>query len=174
MRKFILLLLISLIYNVSSSQTVNSTSYIEYPRLETDSNGFRVVVMTLEQAATLDNKLDLLKLLEDYKLSVDKYDSIFIKVINEKDNIIAIQNIQISKMTELLDIKDDQIENLKSQISNYLLKEITYESELLNKNEEIDLHLERIRRLENKILWGGIGSGVIIVFTTILAIISSK
>jgi hypothetical protein len=176
MKKFLLVILSLLMVNSVYSQinTDSLVSPIEYPKLETDSNGVRVVIMTLEQAAKLDNKLDLLKLLEDYKLSVSNLDSIFVKVVVEKDNIIAMQNFQISKMSELLDNKDSQIENLRLQISNYVLKEITYESELRNKNKEIDLHLKRIRNLENKVLWGGIGSGFIIVVTTVFAIISSK
>jgi hypothetical protein len=176
MKKFLLVILALLMVNSVYSQinTDSLVSPIGYPKLETDSNGVRVVIMTLEQAAKLDNKLDLLKLLEDYKLSVSNLDSIFVKVVVEKDNIIAMQNFQISKMSELLDNKDSQIENLRLQISNYVLKEITYESELRNKNKEIDLHLKRIRNLENKVLWGGIGSGFIIVVTTVFAIISSK
>jgi peptidoglycan hydrolase CwlO-like protein len=177
MKKFLLAMLTLFMINSVYSQNVKTDSLvspIEYPKLETDSNGVRVVVMTLEQAAKLDNKLDLLKLLEDYKISVSNLDSIFVRVIVEKDKIIAMQSFQISKMSELLDNKDSQIENLRLQISNYVLKEITYESELRNNKKEIDIHLKRIRNLENKVLWGGIGSGFIIVATTVFAIISSK
>jgi len=57
MKKFILTLMISLSSLLSFSQT------IDYPRIETDSLGNKVVVMTIEQAQKIDNNFEILNLL---------------------------------------------------------------------------------------------------------------
>jgi hypothetical protein len=110
--KIILTLLTFLIISITSF------SQIDYPRFDIDSMGQKVVVMTIEQAQILNNKAQLLSLLEQLDVQINNYDSICIKVINEKEIVIAKQDIQINNLKELANNKDQQIENLQEQIAN--------------------------------------------------------
>lgn len=142
--------------------TFSAFSQIEYPIIEKDSLGNAVVVFSIEQAQDIDNKLELLELLEKMDGQILDYDSLCIKVINEKDEVIAKQDIQIKKMTKLLDNKDDQVLNLKSQIIDYQVKEETYKRQLENKDREIELHEEKIKDQRNRMILGGSLGGAII------------
>jgi hypothetical protein len=61
---------------------------IKYPRYEKDSTGKEVVVLTIEQAQQLDNNTDLLVLFEKVNQQIGSYDSMCIKVINQKDEVV--------------------------------------------------------------------------------------
>lgn len=152
--------------------TINDSIAIEYPLISIDSLGNKIVILTMEQAKFIDNKLDVLNLLQDSDDLISDMDSICIKVINEKDQIIAKQDIKISKMDSLLVNRNDQIDNLKQQISIYEQSESILLQQLDNKDIVIDLHLDRIDKLEKKTLWGGITGGAIIV--TLVAILIGK
>jgi len=107
--------------------TINLYSQIDYPRIEQDSLGQKVVVMTIEQAQIIDNKLELLLLFEKMNAQISEYDSICVRVINDKEQIIAMQDIKIKELNNLNDNKDAQISNLKQQIIEYQTKELTYQ-----------------------------------------------
>lgn len=154
MKRMILLLTMLLTFSVFSQ--------IEYPIMEKDSLGNTVVIFSLEQAQDIDNKLELLELLEKMDGQILDYDSLCVKVVNEKDEVIAKQDIQIKKMTKLLDNKDDQVLNLKSQIIDYQAKEETYKKQLKNKDKEIKLHKDKISDQRNKMILGGSIGGAII------------
>jgi hypothetical protein len=140
-----------------------SAQVIDYPRFETDSLGQKVIVMTIEQAQALDNKTDLIPLFEKLNVQIGSVDSACIKVINEKDMVIASQDFQISNQKSLLIIRNKEILNLQGQIVDYKNKEVTYIKEIENKDKEIKLHLDKIRKQKvNMFLGGGIG-GVAIV-----------
>jgi len=145
---------------------------IEYPRYEVDSLGQKVVVMTIEQAQKLDNDTDLLALFEKLDSDLDDYDSLCVKVIAEKDVVIAQQTVQINQLKELNKNKDAQIDNLLSQINDYKNKEIGYIKEIANKNEEINLHLDKIREQKIKMIVGG-GLGGLVIIGLVIAIIAN-
>ena len=63
MKKFILLMMLIMTPLVSFSQT-------DYPKIETDSSGHKIVIMTIEQAQKVDNNLEILKLLQYKVVSV--------------------------------------------------------------------------------------------------------
>lgn len=173
MRK-ILLLIFMMMSLLSFSQTIDmSLSQIDstyYPLITTDSIGNKIVILTIEQAKYVDNQLDILNLLQESSDLINDIDSVCVKVINEKDFIIANQDIKISKMDSLLVNRDEQIDNLKQQIVTYQLSEYTYIQELRNKDSEIELHLNRIIDLEKKALLGGVTSGLIITALVTLLI----
>ena len=154
MKKMILLLTMLL--------TFSAFTQIEYPIIEKDSLGNTVVIFSLEQAQDIDNKLELLELLEKMDGQILDYDSLCVKVVNEKDEVIAKQDIQIETMTKLLDNKDDQVLNLKSQIIDYQAKEETYKKQLENKDREIELHEKKIKDQRNRMVIGGSIGGAII------------
>jgi glucan phosphorylase len=144
---------------------------IDYPRFETDSLGQKVVVMTIEQAQKLDNDTDMLSLFEKLDSDISSYDSICVKVISEKDIVIAQQTVQINQLKSLVENKDDQIVNLQSQINDYKNKELGYIKEISNKNEEINLHLDKIRDQKIKMIVGG-GLGGLTIIGLVIGIIS--
>jgi predicted RNase H-like nuclease (RuvC/YqgF family) len=146
----------------------NLFSQIEYPRFEKDSLGKLVVVMTVEQARELDNKAEGYELLKKIDKMNESANGVLIKIIGDKDKIIEELEIKIEKQGELLAIKDAQILNLGNQINNWAQKEKTFNKEIENKNEEIKILNEKINSQKNKLLFGGMGSGLIIVILAIL------
>jgi uncharacterized protein (DUF3084 family) len=139
------------------------SAQIEYPRIEIDSLGKEVVVMTIEQAQQLDNNSELLSLFEGLNSQMLNYDSICVKVINDKDYIISIQKLEISKLKESLDNKDDKIKTLQSEIDRHNQKILLLESQLLNRNELIEVKDQKIKDLKVKMYVGGGMSGLAIV-----------
>jgi hypothetical protein len=135
---------------------------IDYPLIHVDSLGKTVITMTIEQAQILDNKIDLLYLLEDINLRMYGTDSICLSVINEKGIIIANQDIKIYELESLLENKSQQVENIKNIIAQHQIKEMLYKDELSNKDKEISLHLDEVKRVRKKMRFSSIASGVII------------
>jgi chromosome segregation ATPase len=142
--------------------TLTAYSQIEYPRYDKDANGQAIVMLTIEQAQALDNSTDLLLLFEKLNSQVTSYDSVCLRVVDQKNVVIAEQTIQINKLKESLQNKDDQIANLQ----NTLIKKDevinTFQAELDNKNKEIDLHKGEIKRVKRKLIFAGVGGGLAI------------
>lgn len=159
---FILLLLC---YSICFSQT------IEYPKFETDSLGQKVVVLTVEQAQSLDNSTDLIPLFKQLNVQVGTVDSACLKVVNDKDRVIAKQQVQIDNQKELILSNDKAISNLQNQIRDYNNKEILYKREIENKNKEINLHLDKITDLQVK-MWVGGTLGSLAIIGLVVSIIA--
>lgn len=160
MKKLIILFTLFLFTLTSFSQQ------IDYPVIHVDSLGNTVITMTIEQAQILDNKTDLLYLIEKANSQMVDVDSVCIRVVNEKEEVIIKQNIRIIELKDLVDNKDEQIENLQRRITDYHLKEILFKKEIENKDKEINLHLGEIRRVKRRSLIGGITGGAIIITLT--------
>ena len=140
-----------------------SAQVIDYPRFETDSLGQKVIVMTIEQAQVLDNQIELIPLFEKLNIQIGSVDSACIKVVNEKDVVIASQQVQINDQKSLLLVKDKEISNLQGQIIDYKNTELTYIKEIENKDKEIKLHLDKIHSQKVKMFIGGGIGGVAII-----------
>lgn len=140
-----------------------SAQTIDYPRYEVDSLGQKVVVMTIEQAMKLDNNSELLTLFEKLNSQLGEYDSICIKVINDKEKVISIQTVEISKLKESLNIKDEQIASLQHRIAEYIVNIGILQDQVKNREDVISEKDKQIRGLKTKMIFGGIGSGVAIV-----------
>jgi hypothetical protein len=150
--------------------TLFSLAQSDYPKVTVDSSGIAVVTMTLEQAQVLDNKAELLDLFEKLNGQLGDYDSVCIRVINEKDIVIAKQDVQIKKLNDLSNNKDKQIENLQSQIADYKKSELLSKELISNKDKEIGEHKDEIKRLKTKMVIGGSTGGLIIIGLIILLI----
>lgn len=162
-------LLFALMFLVTSSVFAQ----IEYPRHEKDSLGQSVVIMTVEQAQALDNSTDLLVMFEKLNSQIAEYDSVCLKVIADKDRIIAAQTIQIAKLKETCDNKDQQIIDLQKIISKREETIVNLDLQL-KKSEEIQLVYKReVRRLKTKIIVGGSLGGLSII-GLIIGIIAIK
>jgi hypothetical protein len=158
MKKF-LLLIVGLVLSLSAY----SQTKIDYPKFETDLNGQQVLVMTIEQAQALDNSTDLLVLLEKQSTQIGTYDSICVKVINDKDQVIASQKMEIAKLKESINNKDQQIKALQGEIASYLKKILILEEEVTNRQKVIDEKNLQLRKMKTKMVAGGLGGGVAII-----------
>lgn len=152
---------------------LNLFAQIEYPRYELDSLGQKVIVMTIEQAQALDNSTDLIPLFNKLNVQVGSVDSACIKVVNEKDVVIAKQQVQINDQKSLIDTKDKEINNLQQRIDNYKVNEIFYQQEIKNKDDEINLHLDKIHDQKVK-MWVGGSLGGLSIIGLIIGIILIK
>ena len=160
MKKF-LSLMVGLVLSLSAFSQYSKP--IEYPKFETDSNGQQVIVMTIEQAQALDNSTDLLALMERANSQIGQYDSVCVKVINDKEEVIASQKLEIAKLKESLNNKDQQIKALQGEVAAYLKKILILENEVANRQQVIDEKNLQIRKMKTKMVFGGIGGGVAII-----------
>ena len=161
MKKF-LSLIVGLVLSLSAYSQYSQPK-IEYPRYETDSLGQQVLVMTIEQAQCLDNGTDLLVLLQKINTQMGDYDSVCVKVINDKEVVIASQKMEIKKLKESLVNKDEQIKALQGEVASYLKKILILESEVANRQQVIDEKSLQLRKMKTKMVVGGLGGGVAII-----------
>jgi hypothetical protein len=147
-------------------------SQIEYPRYEKDSLGQTIVLLTVEQAQKLDNNTDLLSLFRKLDAQLLDYDSLCIRVIGDKDNIIAKQTVQINSLKETLTVKGAEIDNLQKRINEKDSEIANLNSEIKNKNDEIDLHKDEMRKGKTKAFLLGAGGGFFtgIILTLLLVL----
>lgn len=139
------------------------TPEIKYPRFETDSLGRKVIVMTIPQAMKLNNNSDLLEKFEAQDIKMKEYENLCVKVISEKDVIIAKLNLTVSKQEGQLLIKDEKIESLQSEILGWIKRNNILEKQLSNRQGVIDEKDKQLGRLKTKmIIGGGLGSLAII------------
>lgn len=144
---------------------------ISYPRYEIDSNGRKVVVMTIEQAQKLDNSTDLLKLIEELNINIGSYDSVCIKVINDKEKIIASQKIEIDIFKNIVNNRNEQIISLQNQILAYEKKIKLMQEESGIKDQIVTEQDKQIKKLKTKMVIGGIGSGAAIIALILVLIL---
>ena len=160
--KNFLSLIVGLVLSLSAYSQY-SQAKIDYPKFETDSNGQQVLVMTIEQAQALDNSTDLLALLEKQSTQIGQYDSVCVRVINDKEQVIASQKLEIAKLKESLNNKDQQIKSLQGEVAAYLKKILILEEQVDNRQQVIDEKNLQIRKMKTKMVFGGIGGGVAII-----------
>jgi chromosome segregation ATPase len=158
------------IFSLLLTLTSLAQSNIDYPRFDIDSNGQQVVVMTIQQAQSLDNSTDLLILMEKANSQIGSYDSICLKVINDKEEVIVAQRVEISKLRQSLDNKDEQISSLQKEINSYIKKVEILEKQLANRNGVIDEKSKQITKLKIKMIVGGVG-GAITIIALVLGIV---
>ena len=160
MKKILLLIMILISFNIYSQ---------DYPRIELNNKGEKIVVFTLEQAQKIDNDLEILELMKVARVKCDSLNLSYIKVIDEqKGEIIILKklNVELSKNEK---DKDKQISNLSEQNSN-LQKNI----DLCNKeNSNKDKEIEGLNDDIKKVKWKSLGSGFVAgVVLTLLAIVA--
>lgn len=158
--KKIYTILMTLILTTMFSQV---TPKIKYPKFEIDSLGQKVIVMTIPQAMKLNNNSDLLEKFEKQDIKIQQYETLCVKVISDKDQVISKLNIVIGQQNGQLLIKDDKIKSLQGEILGWMEKNKVLEKQLVNKQQVIDEKDKQIRKLNTKIILGGIGSGTIII-----------
>jgi len=146
-------------------------SKIDYPKIEKDANGESVVVMTIEQAQKLDNNTDLLILYKQLGEECALRDQLCVKVVNDKDKVIASQVLEISKLVEYNNTKESQIVTLQNTITEYQNKCSLLVAQVDNRQKVVTEKDLQIGILKSRFRWTGIGAGVIITVLTTLLII---
>lgn len=159
MRKLFTILTM-LIFTTMFSQV---TQEIKYPRFEKDSLGQKVIIMTIPQAMKLNNNSNILEKFEKLQAEMQDYENICIKVIDEKDKVIARLDVVITKQDGQLVAKDEKIEALQGEILSWMEKNNVLEKQLANRQEVIDEKDKQLSRLKTKMVVGGIGGSVIII-----------
>jgi hypothetical protein len=139
------------------------TPEIKYPRFETDSLGQKVMVMTIPQAMKLNNNSELLKKFEAQDIKMKEYETLCVRVISEKDEVIAKLNLTVSKQEGQLLVKDEKIKSLQGEILGWMKRNNILEKQLANRQGVIDEKDKQLGRLKTKmIIGGGLGSLAII------------
>lgn len=154
MRKFILTVVLSIFSLLSFSQT------IDYPRIETDSLGRKVVIMTIEQAQKVDNNLEIVNLLTKQGTECDSLNTAYLKVIDNQGKQISLLELDVKTLKEQLNDKDKQIANLQTQLSNEETSNNLCEDQKKNKDEEIKLLKKEVRKQKIQKVVGFIVGGV--------------
>jgi uncharacterized coiled-coil protein SlyX len=159
--KGIYTILMSLFFMVTFSQV---TPGIKYPKFEVDSLGQKVIVMTIPQAMKLNNNSDLLNKFEAQGIKMKEYETLCVRVISEKDVVIAKLNATIVKQESQLSEKDGKIKALQGEILGWMERNKVLESQLANRNQIIDEKNKQLSTLKTKmIIGGGLGSLSLIV-----------
>jgi uncharacterized protein (DUF3084 family) len=150
----------TLVFTTMFSQV---TQKIKYPRFEVDSLGQKVIVMTIPQAMKLNNNSNILEKFEQLQAEMQDYENICIKVINEKDEVIAKLDVVITKQDSQLVKKDEKINALQQEIIGWMQKNQVLQTEVVNRQKVIDEKDKQLSRLKTKMVVGGIGGSVVII-----------
>ena len=148
--KIVLSIMLVLISFLSYSQ--------EYPKIELNQRGEKVVVFTLSQAQKIDNDLEILSLLEKSKIQCDSLNLSYIRVIDSQNHQIVLFEKSVSELKSHIRDKDSQIDNLSTQIKNLEESNKICDEQKCIKDKQIsglkkDLKKEKIK----KWLFGGAG-----------------
>lgn len=142
----------------------------DYPRIELNDKGQKVVVFTLEQSQKIDNDLEIYALLKSARIQCDSLNISYVKVIDEQRNqIVLLKSINEQDVKQLSD-KDKQIKNLEDQNTN-LEKDVKLcDAQKINNQKEIDGLKDDIKKTKWKSLGSGFLVGVVSTLVTILLI----
>lgn len=165
--KKIFTILMTLVLTTMFSQV---TPEIKYPKFEVDSLGQKVIVMTIPQAMKLNNNSDLLEKFEAQDIKMKEYETLCVKVISEKDEVIAKQNVTIGHQDGQLLVKDEKIKSLQGEILGWMEKSHILEEKVANRQQVIDEKDKQLKRLKLKMVVGGVG-GVAIIVPLVLKVV---
>ena len=139
--------------------SVLAFSQIDYPRIETDSLGQKVVVMTIEQVQKIDNNLEILQLMERAQLECDSLNLSYIRVIDNQNKQISLLELDIKHLKEQLNSKDEQITNLQTRLSNSETANKLCEEQKLNYEKQVDVLKDEVRKQKSYKIIGFIVGG---------------
>ena len=161
MKNLILLTLLSMFSFLSLGQS--------YPRIETDSTGKQLVVMTLEQAQKIDNAFELLKLLEKAGNQCDSLTLSYVKVIDVLKRQTTLLEVDLNLYKGQVIDKDKQLSNLNERLANCEKDASECDKQISVRDEQIVLLNDEIKTIKTKrnIAYGvgvvGIIGGILLV-----------
>jgi predicted RNase H-like nuclease (RuvC/YqgF family) len=171
--KHLLTLLVGLILSVSTmaqqtTPSVDTTKTIEYPSFYIVDGDTLGIIISIEQAQSLDNDLELYGLFEKMKISCDSTIKAYVVVVNEYSNQVAILETKTKSLETANQAKDNQIKELNTQIVNYKADLEKAGRQLKLKGKLIANQEKRITTLKIQRATYSIGGGVIGVVVGIL------
>ena len=133
----------------------------EYPKIELNQKGEKVVIFTLSQAQKIDNDLEILNLLEKSKIQCDSLNVSYIKIVDAQNHQIVLLEKNVSELNLQVNDKDSQINNLSTQVKNLEESNKICDEQKCIKDKQMDglkddLKKEKIK----KWLFGGVGLAV--------------
>ena len=139
----------------------------EYPRIELNQRGEKVVVFSLSQAQKIDNDLEILALIEKSKIQCDSLNISYVRIIDSQSKQITFQDRSISELKAQLKDKDRQMENLAEQIKNIEESNKICEEQKCIKDKQID-GLKRDLKKEKIKKWIAGGAGLLVGILAVL------
>lgn len=124
--------------------SLTSFSQNKYPKIEKDSLGNKIVILTYEQAQKIDNAYELLNLLEKSGAECDSLNVSYLKVIDKLEKQVLLLETDIKLYKQQVIDKDGQISNLSQRLTNC-------ESDVKLANDQIKLRDSQIVLLNNEI-----------------------
>ena len=163
--KYLITLLLSLLITLN---IFGQSSQSNYPIYQYDSTNHKMlVIITLEQATTIDNDYDLLELLEKSKTGYDSLTSSYQVVIANLGHVIASQEVKLKDDIILNNKNNEIINNLNQQIKKYIEDGMKSNELIKNREDEISVKNKQIMKLKvakitGLTLLGGIGGATAI------------
>jgi hypothetical protein len=149
MKKIILIIMLLMCF-VGLSQETTPRYYV----VGKDTLG---VVISIADAQKLDNDGDILEIYKQLSGSYNKSGVQYITIINKMQQQIGVLTLEIGENEKIIINKDVIIRDLKNIISNYKVKEASFDKELVNKNIEI----KNLNKQIKKSFWQKLGGSTI-------------
>jgi len=140
MRKLLLFLTLTLVSVFSKAQTRELPDYL------IEGGDTIGIILSIEQAQKLDNNTELLQLFKQLQIDCDNLEGYYVSIINESNQQIALLEANVTALTLQGQEKDKLAVNLEKQLSNCAKDTVLCNQELKNKNDEIKLLKEDLRK----------------------------
>jgi len=156
MKKIAILLISIFLINFAYS------SDLDFPKYLTSGKDTIGVIFTLKQAQQIDNDYELLDILTKMKIECDSLNKYWIQVNDEKGKLISLFKLKIQQNDSLISIKDEKIENLNQQIKSHIKNEKDMQAQLDIRSDQISNLKKDNRKLKIKSIlgWTGTTTGV--------------
>lgn len=164
--KYLITLLLSLSLSLNIFGQVNSQQ--NYPVYQYDSINHRMlVIITVDQAMTIDNDYDLLDLLEKSKTGCDSLMASCQIVVSNLGKVIASQEIKLRDASILNNKNNEIIKNLNEQIKKYIEDGMKCNDLVKNREDVIteknrEIMKLKIHKIAGYTIAGGIGGAIVV------------
>jgi len=164
MKKLILSSILIMISIFANSQS------LELPRYLIENGDTLGIVISIEQAQSLDNDAELLKLFKQLRIDCDNLDVYYLEVVNALDQKISLLEIKNKELINQSGEKDKLIIKLNNQIKNYESDKKLSDKQSSIKDEEIKTLKKEISRQKFRKFISISGNIILATITTILII----
>jgi hypothetical protein len=164
MRKIIFTIIMILSAFITKAQDQDLPKYL------IENNDTIGIVMSIEQAQSLDNSAELLNLFKQMSINCDMMDTIYIQIINSLEEKVALLEIQKRDLIKQGEEKDKVIDQLNQALGNCEKNKRLCDEQLEIKEEEIKILKKEIFRQKVKKIISVAGNVALAVVTTILIV----
>lgn len=168
MKKILFTILFLICFFVGHSQ-INKQDLPQYLINKGDTIG---VVLSVDQVQKLDNDVELLNLFKALSIKCDSLDKHYIKVINEMNEVITLQEIKIGNLYTQNETLNREVNNLKQAV--FIKSEQLRICEIQRKNDSLIISKLKkdLRKSKLKNLASWTSTGLISGFAIFLLIMS--